>query len=152
MEKISCVEEKNKSLFFKINGIDYEIRKKPNNKQKSKKEKGIFFVNDITEEVKKSYEIGFKENAIKEISILLNQHYKTTISSEALKELISHVLTNYGYNTERVDAVYGYIKYFCISGLLEKDKNNALYTIIRSNLIPKSKRKTGGFLDELGMS
>jgi len=51
-----------------------------------------------------------------------------------------------------VDAVYGYIKYFCISGLLEKDKNNALYTIIRSNLIPKSKRKTGGFLDELGMS
>ena len=109
------------------------------------------FTNDIVCKVRESYKIAFKSDVIKELSQLINEHYKSIITPNALLDLINPFLIKNGYGSNLNQANHAYIKYFVIDGLLKK--NDDIYEIVRSNLIPKNKAEVNrGFLDELNMS
>ena len=122
-----------------INNVIVKPKKQKNNNH---------FENDITKQIP-SYNFPFKKEVLKDVSQLLNEHYQNIISRDALHKLIKDILTK--YKQDYLTALYGYIKYFEVDGLLVKGKDG-IYTINRSNLIPKKEKESGGFLDELGMS
>ena len=147
------IEEDGKQRHFFCNlpiAVEQEKKETPIQQKKKYKLREGYFENDIVKKVKESYSIRFDKDAIKEISVFINEHPQSIISSTSFRDKIKPILQKHGY-TDLHDAIPAYVKYFCIDGLLKK--NGDVFEIVRSNLIPKSKAEVNrGFLDELNMS
>lgn len=140
-------QEKDGMIKLNINNkiyILYEVKE-----EQIKEKKTSHFENKVSKQIY-SYKTHFKEEAIKKLSQVLNQHYQNIISKDALHKLIGDILVKYNQNYR--SAIYAYIKYFETDGLLERKENN-VFNINRNILIPKNEEEDSrGFLDELGMS
>jgi hypothetical protein len=147
------IEEEGKQRHFFCNlpiAVEQERKEILIPQKKKYKLREGFFENDIVKKVKESYCIRFDKEAIKEISIFINEYPQSILSSDSFRDKIKPILQKYGYK-DLHDAIPAYTKYFLIDGLLKK--NGSVFEIVRSNLIPKNKVDVNrGFLDELNMS
>jgi len=125
--------------------------KKEKKKKKGRKKKG--FENNITKKLKESYPMAFDKKSIHDISVMLNENYKTSLGRDELKRIIGNILKNNKISVTRT-RVNGYVKYFELNGQIQKQINHHdFFTIVKNNLIPTKKEERNlGLLDELGMS
>lgn len=146
-EKVVLIIE-DRHFFFNLPKVN--DGKNINHQEKKYKLREGCFENDIIKKVKESYCIHFDKEAIKEISIFINEYPQSIFSCDSFRDKLKIILQKHGY-TDMHDAIPAYIKYFLIDGLLKK--NGSVFEIVRSNLIPRNKIEVNrGFLDELDMS
>ena len=160
---VGQAEDQDDEIYVNIDGHHYFIMKKLEQtkwelskpkKQKNKKGRKKGFENDIIKKVKQSgYNNSFDKNCIHDISVILNNNYKTSIMATDLKRIIVDVLKkhNISINNGRVN---GYVKYFLVNGQLERQiKHPDVFNVVKTNLIPKKKEEFNlGILDALDMS
>lgn len=156
-EKIvgKAIEEENGKISLLLDntkGILYlqEKKKEIHVTTQNKKRNATEFTNKIIEEVSKTYDFhDWKEEAIKELSLYLNNYYQSVKSNKALFHDFENILKNHYIPVSR-GRVYAHIRYFVVDGRLIK--NGDYYEIQKDILIPKTKvKKELGILDELGM-